>query len=63
MDLEIKVLEATIEKLLNESKLPPEVKRLMLMELVGKMAVQANLAVQEQSKEVNKKDAESAQSN
>lgn len=60
MDFDIKVLEATLENVLAQSDLPSEVKRLVLVELAGKMAEQANIAatLQNKAKEVSK-DAES----
>ena len=61
MDLEIMALETGIEKALNDSPLPPEVKRLILVELLGKVAAQANQAIREQAQEVKEKDAESVQ--
>lgn len=59
MDLEIMALEMTLEDVLKQSELPPEVKRLILVELAGKMAVAAKEAIKEQSKEVKDKNAES----
>lgn len=58
MDLDIMALEVTLERLLKDSKLPPGVKRLVLIEYAGKMAEESNIAIQKQSQEV-KKNAES----
>lgn len=54
MDLDIMALEVTLERVLGESDLPPSVKRLILMELAGKQAAEANIAIQKQSQEVKK---------
>ena len=59
MDLKIAILEGTMEKLLNDSELPPTVKRLVLERLVTQMTAESNKAIQQQSKEEKEKDAES----
>ena len=46
MNSEIILLEEGIVKLLNESKLPIEVKRLVLVELLGKVTEARNTAIQ-----------------
>lgn len=62
MDLEIVALEKAIENALNESPLPAEVKRLMLVELAVKMAEQSQKAVREQMAESKKKEEKDAES-
>ena len=46
MNSEIILLEERIVKLLNESKLPIEVKRLVLVELLGKVTEARNTVIQ-----------------
>ena len=63
MDLKIRILEKTIEKLLRESGLPAEVRRLVLSDLQAQAGREADAAVDEQMKEERreKQDAEGLQ--
>ncbi len=63
MDLKIRILEKTIEKLLRESGLPAEVRRLVLSDLQAQAGRAADAAVDEQMKEERreKQDAEGLQ--
>lgn len=58
MDYEIRALRLAIEKVLNESGLPAEVKRMMMFEITSNLEKQADLVINQQIEEV-KKDAES----
>ncbi|HIW82656.1 MAG TPA: hypothetical protein H9742_14240 [Candidatus Acetatifactor stercoripullorum] len=60
MDLKIRILQKTIEKLLWESGLPAEVRRLVLSDLQAQAGREADAAVDEQMKEERreKQDAE-----
>ena len=60
MDYEIRALRLAIEKVLNESGLPAEVKRMMMFEITSNLEKQADLVINQQIEEV-KKDAESPQ--
>ena len=60
MDYEIRVLRLAIEKVLNQSGLPAEVKRMMMFEITSNLEKQADLLINQQIEEV-KKDAESLQ--
>lgn len=60
MDYEIRALRLAIEKVLNESGLPAEVKRMMMFEITSNLEKQADLVINQQIEEV-KKDAESTQ--
>ena len=60
MDYEIRALRLAIEKVLNESGLPAEVKRMMMFEITSNLEKQADLLINQQIEEV-KKDAESLQ--
>lgn len=60
MDYEIRSLRLAIEKVLNESGLPAEVKRMMMFEITSNLEKQADLVINQQIEEV-KKDAESPQ--
>lgn len=51
MDLEIRTLERTMEKLLEESRLSPEVKRLVLSELLSKVTAESQEAVMKQAEQ------------
>ena len=59
MELEIMTLKTIIEESLAQSNLPAEIKRLVLVEQVGKMATESSIALKERIKEVQKVDAES----
>lgn len=50
MDLKIRILQKTIEKLLWESGLPAEVRRLVLSDLQAQAGREADAAVDEQMK-------------
>ena len=60
MDLKIRILQKTIEKLLWESGLPAEVRRLVLSDLQAQAGREADAAVDEQMKSERreKQDAE-----
>lgn len=58
MELDIFALKKTIENVLSQSELSPEIKRLVLVEQAGKMAEKSSLAINRQITEV-KKNAES----
>ena len=60
MDYEIRALRLAIEKVLNESGLPAEVKRMMMFAITSNLEKQADLLINQQIEEV-KKDAESLQ--
>lgn len=60
MDYEIRALRLAIEKVLNESGLPAEVKRMMMFEITSNLEKQADLVINQQIEEV-KKNAESTQ--
>jgi len=59
MELEIMTLKTIIEESLVQSNLPAEVKRLILVEQVGKLATESSIALKERIKEAQKADAES----
>lgn len=58
MDLEIRTLGRTMEKLLEGSRLPPEVKRLILSELLSKVTAESQEAVMEQAEQIRHKEVE-----
>lgn len=60
MDYKIAMLEAGINKLLKDSEIPPTVKKLILKNALHEIELQSAAAIDEQLKEVKKRNAESA---
>lgn len=58
MDLEIREFSATIEKYMNDSGLPWEVKKMCMKELYEKAAFSANESVRKQIEERSVKESE-----
>lgn len=62
MNLEIRKFEEDLVNLYNSSKAPAEAKRFVLLEILHKAEKSSMAAIQEELKQINKKESEVAES-